>query len=175
MVNNKCTSTLFSWNIRAYVIFGIPCNHENISTHLTGVGSSGEKRAAVEFYCECRLWTWEPIVHFVVSHSQRTVTVTFPSLVWLTGKSCQILQLYLPFPRFNTLAFLLFLERVTLLLAQGLQHMVVPLSPRAVVNPSSFTSWPRIFLTRLGSPFCSLSRLSPPFIAFITVGYYVFL
>lgn len=81
-----------------------------------------------------RLWSFIANVicrpeSFVVSHSQRTVTVTFPSLVWLTGKSCQILQLYLPFPRFNTLAFLLFLERVTLL-AQGLQHMLVPLSPR---------------------------------------------
>lgn len=119
MAKNKCTSTLFSWNICVYVTFEIPCNHGNIATHLSGMGSSGEKQAAVEFYCECQLQTREPIFHFVVSHSQRTMTMTFPSLVWLTGKSCQILQLYLPFPCFNTLAFLLFLERVTLL-AQGL-------------------------------------------------------
>lgn len=65
----------------------------------------------------------------------------------------------LPFPCFTNLPFLLLFRRAILLLASDLQHVLVLLSPLQLINPLSFTFCPKIFLTRRGSPFCSLNRL----------------
>lgn len=175
MVHNKCTSTLFSWNICVYVIFWntlqswkhcYSSNWRGIQRWKAGCSGVLLRMSVADLRAHLSLCGFP----FSEDHD-RDLSIPRVAYRGVLPDSAALS----PLPMLQHSGLSAASQKGDTSSGPRPPAHAGPTVTTAVVNPSAFTPWPRIFLTRLGSPFCSLSRLCPPFRAFITVGNYVFL